>query len=160
MILIPEKAECEIGYCDAAEDKDEREDLGSKMLGDVARTWRGGDTYHSLVGDWLYKRIEDLCKSMRRHPRPSYTVRILVHTLLPILTYSLHRRYAVFFVTSVLPVILRAYSQLGQGFGDGMIGGFIDVVSNSRPEGVNDVDEEEDEEDIEEELCVEGENVG
>lgn len=117
-------------------------------------------TYHGLVRNGLNEGVEDFRKRVRRHACPPNGAWILVHASLPVVAHRLQRRRPRRRVTPVFAVVLRAHGHLGQNVGNGLFGFLIDVGADGGPEGVDDVNEEEHEEDVEEELCVEGEDVG
>lgn len=91
---------------------------------------------------------------MRADRRPPHGIRILVHALFPIIAHALHCWYPAIPITSVLDVFPRANGHLGQRLGGDFLGRFVDVGADGGPEGVDDVDEEKHQEDVEEELGV------
>jgi hypothetical protein len=117
-------------------------------------------TNHSFVGDRFNKAVEDLCKSMGTDPRTADIVRVLIHTLSPVVTSVFQNWRASSRITVVTVVISCASSHLRKhlGYGDTCL--FIDIATDGCPEAVEDVHDAADEEHVEEKLCVKGEDVG
>ena len=113
-------------------------------------------TYHRLITKLLDKRVEDHSKRLRRHRRSCNFLRIAVHARLPDTTCPLHSRHHLLRPTAVPVVFNSASSDFDHDFGC-VFGGFdVDVGHDTRPGGVDDVDEEAAEEHVDGELEVVG----
>jgi hypothetical protein len=117
-------------------------------------------TYHSFVRDRFNEAIEDFGKSMRTNPRTANIVRILVHTLGPVVTSIFQDWRASSRITVVIIVVSCASSHLREHLSYSNARLFVDIATDGGPETVENVHYAADEEHVEKELCVEGEDMG
>lgn len=96
---------------------------------------------------------------MSRDACSSHGVGIFVHATFPLITDALHGGNAMFALASVGDEVLGADGHLGQRLGGDDLGSFVNVAPDRRPETVDEVDDEEDEEGVEQELGIEGQDV-
>lgn len=97
---------------------------------------------------------------MRTNPRTANIVRILVHTLSPVVTSIFQDWRASSRITVIIIVIPCASSHLREHLGYSDTRLFVDIAADGGPETVENVHDAADEEHVEKELCVEGEDVG
>lgn len=128
-------------------------------------SWRSREgekskTHHSFVRDRFNETVKNLRESMRTNPRTTNIMRVLIHALRPIVACILQDRRSNFWIAVVVFVISCASCHLRKHFGNGDACLFVDVAADGGPKTVENVHYAADEEHVEEQLSVEGEDVG
>jgi hypothetical protein len=116
-------------------------------------------TYHGFPANRLDERIENLRKSVRGDLRSPDAGRILIHAFIPVVADRLERRKPHARIAAVLAVRFRASGHFHHNIRHGLVGFLVNVALHRGPEAVDHVDASAEQEDVEDELCVEGEDV-
>ena len=111
-------------------------------------------TYHCLYGNRLNEAGKDLGKSARAHPCPADLAWVLLHALLPVIAYLFHGWHPTFTSAFVFLEFTRADGHFGQGLRSDFSRFQINIGTDGRPEAVDDVHQEGNDEDVEHKLCV------
>ena len=157
--LVAEDAECKVGTGNGDEDEEDGEDLYRTSVSKIQLAELERATHHSFVGNRFDETIEDLGKRMRTDSRTTNVMRILIHALLPIIACIFQHGRTSSRITVVALVISCARSHLRKHFSNSDTRLFVHIAADSGPETVEDVHYAADEEHVEKQLGVEGEDV-
>lgn len=138
---VTEEAKGEIGDGEAAEDQDARED-------------------HGLVADGLHERVEDLGEGARGDVRAGDFERVALHALLPFPARGVEIGGARRRIAVVLFVSSPARGDVADDVRHCFVRFLVHVAHDARPEAVDAVRADGEQEEVEEELGVLGEDVG
>ena len=138
--LIPQNAKREIRNAEAAQHDRRREQ-------------------HGLVRYRLDERVEDLGESVRGDFGAGDYERVLGREALPLGAHGFQRWGAVGGVAVVVVIVFFGFDDGRDDVGAGFEGFAVDVAAHGGPEAVDYVGAAGEEEDVEEELGVEGEDV-
>ena len=118
-------------------------------------------TYHRLCRDRLEEVVDNLRKGMRADFCSPYHGRIPLHAFLPTVADTLHSRYSRFrSIAFVVLVIPRTHGHFYQNLAGRLFGFLIHVRADGGPKSVDHVDDYCDQEEVEDELGVVGEDMG
>ena len=118
-------------------------------------------TYHGFGRNRLEEIVDDLRKGVGADFGAAHHGRIALHAFLPAVADALHGGHPRFGpVAFVVLIVAGAHGHFDQDLPSGFFGFFVDVRADGGPEGVDHVDDHGDQEEVEEELGVVGEDVG
>lgn len=118
-------------------------------------------TYHGFGRNRLEEIVDDFRKGVGANFGSAHHGRVALHAFLPAVADALHGGHPRFRpVAFVVLVVAGTHGHFDQDLPGGFFGFFVDVGADGGPEGVDHVDDDGDQEEVEEELGVVGEDMG